>query len=101
MHVSGRLAPEAVQRGVRSIFGRLRSCYANGLHDLPALRGRVVTLFTIGRDGVVSYASSDHSTMPDERVTSCVVRSFEGLRFPRPEGGRATVTYPIDFGEAR
>ncbi|MCL2776960.1 MAG: hypothetical protein FWD73_03075 [Polyangiaceae bacterium] len=37
------------------------------------------------------------SQLPDQGVVSCVVRAFQNLSFPQPEGGIVTVTYPITF----
>lgn len=93
--VSGRLPPEVIQRIVRQNFGRFRLCYENGLRNNPALAGRVVVRFVIGRDGAVGSVGNGGSDLPDGGVVSCVVRSFGGLSFPQPEGGIVTVTYPI------
>ncbi len=48
--VSGRLPPEVIQRIARRQFGRARLCYENGLRRNPALTGRVVVRFVIGRE---------------------------------------------------
>jgi len=95
--VSGRLPPEAIQRVVRANFGRFRLCYEHGLEARPTLRGRVATRFVIGRDGAVGVAVDDGSTLPDEKVVACVVRTFTALSFPRPEGGTVNVVYPLVF----
>jgi hypothetical protein len=95
--VSGRLPPEVIQRIVRQNFGRFRLCYENGLRNNPNLQGRVGVRFVIGRDGAVSNTSNGGSDMPDSGVVNCVVRSFQSLSFPQPEGGIVTVVYPIMF----
>ncbi len=95
--VSGRLPPEVIQRIVRQNFGRFRLCYERGLANNPNLQGRVAVRFVIGRDGEVSNVGNGGSDMPDGGVVSCVVGAFQGLRFPQPEGGIVTVTYPILF----
>lgn len=92
---NGRLPAEVIQRIVRQNFGRFRLCYENGLRGNPGLTGRVTTKFVIGRDGAVSQAQDAGSDLPDKNVTACIVRSFQTLSFPQPEGGIATVTYPI------
>lgn len=33
--------------------------------------------------------------MPDKGTIACVVRAFQGLTFPAPDGGVVTVIYPI------
>ncbi|MBX3190613.1 MAG: AgmX/PglI C-terminal domain-containing protein [Labilithrix sp.] len=92
---NGRLPAEVIQRIVRQNFGRFRLCYEAGLRGNPALSGRVSTKFVIGRDGAVNQASDAGSDLPDQQVVACIVRSFNSLSFPSPEGGVATVTYPI------
>lgn len=92
---NGRLPAEVIQRIVRQNFGRFRLCYEAGLRNNPALSGRVVTKFVIGRDGAVAQASDAGSDLASQDVVSCVVRSFNNLSFPQPEGGVTTVVYPI------
>jgi len=92
---NGRLPAEVIQRVVRLNFGRFRLCYEAGLRGNPSLTGRVATKFVIGRDGSVATASDAGSDLPDQQVVACVVRGFQNLTFPAPEGGIATVTYPI------
>ncbi|HEU4412618.1 MAG TPA: AgmX/PglI C-terminal domain-containing protein, partial [Polyangiaceae bacterium] len=93
--VSGRLAPEVIQRIVRQNFGRFRMCYENGLKTNPSLQGRVAVRFVIARDGSVASVANGGSDLPDSGVVSCVVRSFGSLSFPQPEGGIVTVVYPL------
>lgn len=95
--MSGRLPPDVIQRIARENFGRFRLCYENGLRNDPKLQGSVSVRFVIGRDGTVGSVGNGGSDLPDERVVSCVVRSFSGLTFPQPEGGIVTVVYPISF----
>jgi hypothetical protein len=95
--VSGRLPPEVIQRIVRQNFGRFRLCYEKGLEKNPALEGRVAVRFVIGRDGAVTSVTNGGSDLPDDAVIACIVRSFNALSFPQPEGGIVTVNYPIMF----
>jgi hypothetical protein len=93
----GRLPPEAIQRIIRQNHGLFRACYEQGIRRNPALEGRVVVRFVIGRDGAVSNAGNGGSALPDPAVIACVVRAFYGLSFPQPEGGIVTVVYPLAF----
>jgi hypothetical protein len=97
MQVTGRLPPEVIQRIVRQNFGRFRLCFEEGLKHSPALDGRVVTEFVIGRSGAVTSSKDKGSDVPDPSVVSCVTQSFGKLSFPQPEGGTVTVVYPIIF----
>lgn len=98
--VNGHLPAETIQRVVRANFGRFRNCYDAGLRTNPSLSGRVVTKFVIGRDGSVTLSADGGSDLPDRSVVSCVVRSYQNLSFPTPEGGQVTVTYPLIFTPA-
>lgn len=86
--------PEVVGRIVRQSHGRFRLCYESGLRTRPDLAGRVSVKFVIDRSGAVSTASgSSESTLPDQNVIGCIVRSFGVIAFPQPEKGIATVVY--------
>ena len=98
--VHGRLPPEAVQRVVRQSFGRFRLCYEDGLRRDPGLEGRVSVKFVIDRKGGVAMAADAGSEFRDESVVACVVRGFQALSFPQPEGGIVTVVYPLVLSSA-
>jgi hypothetical protein len=95
--VNGRLPPETIQRIVRQNFGRFRSCYDDALRTNPGLEGRVTVKFVIDRTGQVAVAEDGGSNFPDAKVVACVVRGFESLAFPQPEGGIVTVVYPLEM----
>ena len=40
-------------------------------------------------------AADAGSDLRNEGVVSCVVRAFQSLSFPQPEGGIVTVVYPL------
>ena len=95
-NVSGRLPREVVLRVVRRKFGPFRLCYEQALRNDPKLQGKVVVRFVISRDGSVTNVDGK-GDIPDGAVISCVSREFYSLRFPQPEGGIVTVTFPIVF----
>jgi Ca-activated chloride channel family protein len=95
--MSGRLAPEVIQRVIRDSYKQLRACYEKGLAKNPTLTGRVQVRFTIQRDGTVSKVTEENSTLPDPDVIHCILPEYEKLKFPKPDGGAVTVVYPIMF----
>jgi hypothetical protein len=97
MKSNGQLPPDAIQRVVRLNFGKFRMCYEDQLKTNPSLHGRVVTKFMIGRDGSVIAAQDGGSDLPNQQVVSCIVKGFQNLSFPTPEGGTVTVTYPLNL----
>jgi len=91
------LSRAVVQGVVRQNFSRMSACYAVGLRREPTLNGRVAVKFVVGPDGSVEQAQDAGSALPDSAVVNCVVRNFQVLTFPAPEGGKVTVTYPLVF----
>jgi hypothetical protein len=57
----------------------------------------VVVRFVIGRDGAVGLVSNGGSDLPNSEVVGCYVRAFYALRFPPPEGGHVTVSFPVSL----
>jgi hypothetical protein len=94
---SGNLPPAVIQGIVRDNYEKMRQCYEQGLARDPTLTGRVAVRFVINRDGTVSNASVSTNEIPDCDVTRCVANVFQGLQFPKPEGGIVTVVYPVMF----
>jgi hypothetical protein len=91
----GRLAPEVIQSIVRRHFGEFQHCYEAGLTRDPNLKGRISVRFEIDLDGKVRNATDGGFTLQDKATRKCVTKAFEGLVFPKPEGGVVTVVYPI------
>jgi hypothetical protein len=93
----GRLPALTIRATVRKNFGPFAQCYLDGLRRDPKLEGRITARFVIERDGAVSSATAVNYTIPDCDVGACLLKSFESLKFPAPEGGPVRVTYPIMF----
>jgi hypothetical protein len=95
--VNGKLSPVVVKRVVRKNFGRLLRCYDDGFKTDKTLAGRVSVKFVITEGGEISQVSDGGSELHDPHVVTCIVKSFEGLSFPKPESGVVTVVYPMVF----
>jgi TonB family protein len=97
---AGQLDPAVIQAVLRQESKRFRRCYEQGRARKSDLVGKVVTRFVIDVDGHVASASDAESTIADDKVVECVVARVRKLQFPRPEGGKVQVVYPIRFEEA-
>ncbi len=95
--VVGALDKDIIRRVVRRHMNRLRYCYERRLATTPALQGKVVVRFVISTTGAVSSAQDAGSTLADESVKACVLRTYQSMQFPAPKGGIVVVTYPIVF----
>ena len=82
---------------MRQNFGRFRLCYEERLRNNPNLQGKVAVRFEIDGNGAVGQTANAGSDLPDAAVVNCVTRSFSGLSFPPPDGGKVSVVYPVMF----
>ncbi len=96
------MPPAVIQRVVRQRYGRFRLCYESGLKTNPDLRGRVTVHFLIDGKGQTKGPAvvAGKTTLPDNKVATCVANAFRRLSFPQPEQGTVTVSYPIIFSPA-
>ncbi len=96
--VNGYLSAEQINRVVRANQAAIKYCYEVEVQRQPNLRGRVEINWRIALNGTVSTARVARSTLRNARVEGCMVRQIRRWRFPQPDGGQVTVTYPFIFG---
>jgi hypothetical protein len=76
---------------------KLVACYTPGKQRDPKLRGKVIVKFTINGDGSAKPVANEGSTLTDDAVIACVVRTLKTFRFQKPVEGSVTVVYPFIF----
>jgi hypothetical protein len=76
---------------------KLIACYLPGKKNDPKLRGKVIVKFTINSDGHAKPVTNEGSTLQDDAVIACVIRTLKTLSFTKPVEGSVTVTYPFIF----
>ncbi len=92
----GYYAMDPLRRELARLRSRWTQCYKTRLKTSPSLAGRIEVRFQIDRQGRVCQASAARSTLPDDWVIECVVRSFYSVQVS-PPSQIVTVTYPIVF----
>ncbi|WP_156339204.1 AgmX/PglI C-terminal domain-containing protein [Chondromyces crocatus] len=96
--VQGKLSSAVIEQVVQKHINFFRFCYELALEKDPMLRGGVNVTFVIGKEGKVTSTREAASDLGNKEMTTCVVHSFQALKFPEPEGGGVvTVTYPLRF----
>ncbi|MBI2892029.1 MAG: AgmX/PglI C-terminal domain-containing protein [Deltaproteobacteria bacterium] len=93
----GSIDRAAVQRVINSHQGQIAACYERALLREPSLAGRVVMSWVISPSGGVANVSVAQSSMSNSAVTSCISSAIRGWRFPQPQGGSVTVSFPYVF----
>lgn len=95
--VEGSLSRQSVVDVINRSVSRIQQCYERGLARRPDLGGRITVRWTVGANGSVTNASEQSSTLGDPQVSSCVIGVVRRMRFPRPSGGPATISFPFLF----
>ncbi|MGZ3419362.1 MAG: TonB family protein [Polyangiales bacterium] len=93
----GTLAPVEVKKALVARKDDVRACYHALLEKNKKASGKVVIRFTVGEDGAVEEAVvMNETTLPNE-TASCIAEVVKTTKFPKPEGGKARITYPWEF----
>lgn len=87
--------PGQITAVIRRRIGAIKGCYDAALKQNPDIRGKVVVKFTIGETGAVVEISVEENTSGDDSIASCIVSRVRNFRFPKPKGGKVTVSYPF------
>jgi hypothetical protein len=89
---------------VREVIGRIADpsmdCYLQSPRLPRTDRGWVVLGIEVGASGRVSTARIDQTTLDDPSVERCLLGLVGKLVFDAPDGGTASVVYPLWFGSS-
>jgi len=75
----------------------VQACYEKALLANPGLGGRIVFDWTVTSTGKVKGVRVRSSTLGSAKVASCIAGKIRRWKFPKPEGGDVTVTFPFLF----
>lgn len=93
------LSKSAINATITKHRAEVRECYQAGLKRDPALKGKVVTAFTLAPNGKVDSVEVVQSELPDAAVGACLTDRFKTWQFPESlEGDKTAVkAYPFLF----
>jgi len=93
-------AGEMAHAMLRERSGELRACYEQGLINKSSLAGQITVKFLLTPSGQATSLSKESSSLSDETVEQCVIKTVMGINFAKFEGKAVTVVYPIEFKPA-
>ncbi|MBU0531390.1 MAG: AgmX/PglI C-terminal domain-containing protein [Candidatus Uhrbacteria bacterium] len=100
--ILGELTEDQISTVVEAKNEQMLACYESQLGEVSDLRGKVVIKFVISRDGTVSSAKINTTSMTNTAVEECLCGQFMKMVFPPPKGGGIVIiTFPYQFGEKR
>lgn len=93
----GSLAPVDVKKALQTKRDEIRACYHALLEKNKKASGKVVLRFTIDEAGAVEETVIlNETTLPSE-TAQCIADVVKTIAFPKPQGGKARITYPWEF----
>ena len=96
--VQGTIDRRIIQKVVRDHQGEFRACYERELNKIKGLNGRVVLFWLISPQGDVTKAIVKETSLKNQTVEQCLIKSVNHWRFPAPKGGGIVgVEYPFVF----
>jgi hypothetical protein len=93
----GTLDRSEIQKVVNAHLYQIQGCYERQLAKDPSLSGKIFFDWVVGLSGTVSSVRVGRSTIQSIDVTTCIQSVIQGWKFPSPQGGTVTVTYPFAF----
>jgi hypothetical protein len=75
----------------------MAACYEPALATEPRLAGTVLAHVELSASGRVASVSDHGSSFAEQTVIACVLDIFRNLKFPVPDGGPLSMTYPVNF----
>ncbi|HVV82080.1 MAG TPA: AgmX/PglI C-terminal domain-containing protein [Kofleriaceae bacterium] len=95
--VIGHLEASAAGQTIRRDVGQLQACYEQGLRARGDLAGKLVVDFSVGATGKTSDVKVTGPLTSMPALRDCVQHVFEGMAFPKPRTGTATITQVMRF----
>jgi hypothetical protein len=95
--VEGGLSADRAGPVIGSRMKWYEACYVVGLQRSAKLAGDVTVHFTVGAEGATAGVALGTSSLSSKRVTDCLLRHSQGLRFSPPQGSVASVVAKIHF----
>lgn len=93
----GTLSRDEIQLGLEPRLDRFEGCFVRAATANEIVSGRIDFFFRIATDGRVRWVYPRGSNVGDRETERCLLGVAQGARFPRPHGGEAEFTWPIEF----
>ncbi|MFP2898050.1 TonB family protein, partial [Corallococcus sp. 4LFB] len=94
---SSEVSPKDLARFIQRMKASIQRCYEKELKRDPTLKGRVMVRFNLKPDGRAGNVEVDESTLRSEGVSSCIITTIRGWKFPFQPSDDVPVSYPFIF----
>ncbi|MFB1482984.1 TonB family protein [Corallococcus sp. RDP092CA] len=94
---SSEVSPKELARFIQRMKASIQRCYEKELKRDPTLKGRVMVRFNLKPDGRAGNVEVEESTLRSEGVSSCIITTIRGWKFPFQPSDDVPVSYPFIF----
>jgi len=92
---AGKVDKGAVKKVFKRRSGAIKHCYEKALKSNPNVKGKVTIRFQIGTAGRITRIKVTGNTTGSSSIGSCITGKVKSWRFPSPDGGPVTFSYPF------
>jgi hypothetical protein len=93
----GTLQTADIQPVIEKSWNDVETCFTDHAARLRYVGGHVELKFRVARDGTVKHVHVAVGDLGAWPVEKCVLELAQAMTFPRPKGGEAVFSFPIDF----
>jgi TonB family protein len=94
----GRLDAGQIQPVIEASWDQVQTCYSDGIgKKLRYVGGLVELKFRVNRDGTVKHVRVARGVLGHWGIEKCVLELARAMTFPKPKGGEAEFSFPIEF----
>lgn len=76
---------------------KLYNCYKDEKIKNPLIKGTILVRFIVSENGKVKETSIEQSYINNKAIEDCIQTIIKKLNFPPPNGGQASISYPLEF----
>lgn len=92
------LPDEVLARILRTRYASMRACQTKALAANPKLAGSAAFTLSIDAGGKTTKVAPSNDKLGDPKLTECLQATTADLMFPKPTGGKTSVSYRIELG---
>jgi hypothetical protein len=97
----GTLSQSQIEPVLDKESARLAACYADNVGGLKYVSGQIQLKFRVAADGSVKRVQLAEGDLGSWAIEKCLLKIARTMTFPKPRGGEAEFSFPIEFPAAR
>lgn len=97
----GKLDSYDIEKGMEPHKTDLAQCYHAKIKRTKFVAGKVQLKYLVARDGTVKSVQVSESDLGAWPVEKCLLDIARSMQFPKPKGGEAHFSLPLDFSANR